>query len=79
MQTDRSLDSEIDELMRSLRSLFASSSGLQETRAYLNYAHGDEGPEVWYGAVNLPRLVKLKQEWDPTGAFGKAYPVPLSL
>lgn len=79
MQTDRSLDDEVDTLMRSLLTLFASTSGLEETRAYFNYAHGDEGPETWYGAGNLERLVKLKQQWDPTGAFGKAYPLPLSL
>ena len=79
MHTDRELDAEVDKLMRSLRSMFVTTSGLGNLEAYINYAHGDEPPEVLYGSHNLPKLVRLKQKWDPTNAFGKGYPLPLSL
>lgn len=44
---------------------------------YVNYAHGDEGPEAWYDVENLPRLAKLKMEWDPEQHFSWYQPVPL--
>jgi len=53
--------------------------GFDTMHVYLNQAIGDEGPAAWYGADNLPRLVALKQQWDPESQFGAGMPVPLSL
>jgi hypothetical protein len=53
--------------------------GFENHHSYVNEAYGDEGPEVWYGAWNLPRLVELKQQWDPENQFGPGMPIPLSL
>lgn len=74
---DPSLDIDVDPFMRELRSLLAAKSGFDQVQPYLNYAHGDEGPEAWYGASNLPKLTKLKAKWDPLNLFGRACPVPL--
>jgi fumiquinazoline A oxidase len=78
MHTDRALDEKVDAFMRSLRTRLSATSGFQELRAYINYAHGDEEPAALYGASNIPRLSALKRIWDPSNLFGKGCPIPLS-
>ena len=56
-------------LARELRPRFQATSGYEELEVYVSYAHGDEKPENWYGKQNLPRLVQLKNEWDPQNLF----------
>ena len=56
-------------LARELRPRFQATSGYDELAVYVSYAHGDEKPENWYGRRNLPRLVRLKNEWDPQNLF----------
>lgn len=65
--------------MRPIRDAFFAVSGFPSLEVYINYAFGDEGPDVWFGSQNLPRLVQLKQIWDPKGLFGQGNPVPLEL
>lgn len=65
--------------MRPVRQKFHETMGFDTMHVYLNQAIGDEGPAAWYGADNLPRLVALKQQWDPESQFGAGMPVPLSL
>lgn len=63
--------------MRSIRSQFQRTSGFSEMEIYLNYAHGDEGADVWYSPQHLPKLSQLKSKWDPDELFSFNYPVPL--
>lgn len=46
---------------------------------YVNYAHGDEPLEAIYGAEKLPRLIGLKQKWDPNNIFAFNNALPTSL
>jgi fumiquinazoline A oxidase len=62
--------------METTRSKFQATSGFPELQVYVNYDHGDEGPEAWYGAQNLYKLVELKEKWDPDSLFGNGNPVP---
>ncbi|KAK7992238.1 hypothetical protein PG988_001032 [Apiospora saccharicola] len=78
MQTDHSIDDEVDALMRSMRSALAATSGFDGLQAYMNYAHGDEDPEALYGP-NLSRVMEAKRKWDPTNMFGRGRPIPISL
>lgn len=59
------------------RAELQATSGFDSLQVYINYGFGDEGPEVWYGADNLPRLSALKRKWDPLNQFGPGNPVPL--
>ena len=70
-------DEEVYNFSRPLREQLVATSGFGKLQTYINYAFGDEGPAVWYGEQNLPRLIKLKQRWDPLGKFGAGNPVPL--
>ncbi|ORY67498.1 uncharacterized protein BCR38DRAFT_522423 [Pseudomassariella vexata] len=79
MHTEPALYSEVDAFTRYLRSLFVATSGINGLKAHINYAHGDESLKVLYRSSNLPRLVELKQKWDPSNAFGKGVPMTLSL
>ncbi|ESZ93591.1 FAD binding domain protein [Sclerotinia borealis F-4128] len=36
---------------------------------FVNFAHGDEGPESWYTKRKLPRLLALKRKYDPHRVF----------
>jgi hypothetical protein len=71
-------DAEVYSISKKLRDQLVQTSGFDSLITYINYAHGDEGPEVWYGKDNLPRLVQLKKKWDPEGNFGAGNPVPRS-
>jgi FAD/FMN-containing dehydrogenase len=77
--SDMSQKSEVHSVMGSIRDKLQDVMGFEHQHAYVNEAYGDEGPEVWFGAHNLPRLVALKQRWDPKGQFGAGMPIPLSL
>ncbi|OJJ67836.1 hypothetical protein ASPBRDRAFT_68573 [Aspergillus brasiliensis CBS 101740] len=52
-----------------------ASSGFLPQQIYVNYAHGDEAPEILYSARNLPRLRNLKEVWDPENVFRFNEPV----
>ncbi|GLA24796.1 hypothetical protein AnigIFM63326_001079 [Aspergillus niger] len=71
------LDNAVNSFMRSIRSQFQLTSGFSEMEIYLNYAHGDEGADVWYSPQHLPKLSQLKSKWDPDELFSFNYPVPL--
>lgn len=77
MQTDHSIDAEVDALMRSMRSALAATSGFDGLQTYMNYAHGDEDSEALYGP-NLSRVMEVKRKWDPTNMFGRGRPIPIS-
>jgi fumiquinazoline A oxidase len=70
-------DNTVDAFVVPQRNAFQAKSGFPSLEVYLNYGHGDEGPAVWFGKTNLPRLVTLKQRWDPKGHFGAGNPIPL--
>lgn len=72
-------DAEVYAFGEPLRAQLAATSGFGTLRTYINYAFGDESPEVWYGKEHLPRLVELKKQWDPLAKFGPGNPIPLSL
>ncbi len=52
-------------------------SGYDRPAVYLNYAHGDEAPEAFYGYEpwRLERLQNLKKKYDPRGFFDSYHPV----
>ena len=72
-------DAEVYAFSEPLRDQLVATSGFGTLRTYINYAFGDEGPEIWYGNKSLPRLVDLKKRWDPLAKFGPGNPIPLSL
>ncbi|PVI05760.1 FAD-binding domain-containing protein [Periconia macrospinosa] len=71
---DESLDGVVEEYGEEVRSLWRSSSGFEQSRAYLNFAHGDEPLEEIYGE-SLPRLKELKKKWDPEAKFNQFFPI----
>ncbi|KAJ5423902.1 FAD binding domain protein [Penicillium cf. griseofulvum] len=72
-------DRAVNAFMQPVRREFHETMGFDTLHVYVNQAFGDEGPGAWYGAHNLPRLVALKQQWDPDNKFGAGAPVPLRL
>lgn len=72
---DSTLDSAVDRFMQTARARLAETSGYSGLATYVNYGHGDEGPEAWYGAQSLPRLAQLKMQWDPSNQFGRGFPL----
>ncbi|KAK7946574.1 uncharacterized protein PG986_010895 [Apiospora aurea] len=52
-----------------LREDLRATDGYPEPSVFVNYARGDEKLEEIYGRQNLPRLAKLKKQWDPHGFF----------
>ncbi|KAI0202890.1 hypothetical protein F4808DRAFT_458596 [Astrocystis sublimbata] len=63
---------------RELRSDFAATSGYGNLTVYVNYAAGDESLESIYGANKLPRLAKLKAQYDPNNVFRFYHALPTS-
>ncbi|KAF6225126.1 hypothetical protein HO133_010322 [Letharia lupina] len=59
-----------------LRSEFVKTNGLPQMEIYVSYAHGDEDPIYTFGAEKLPRLVALKNLWDPKDVFSHDKPIP---
>jgi len=74
---DPILDTKVDTFWKASMAKFQKTSGYDNLTIYVNYAHGDEGPEVWYGAQKLERLSRLKREWDPDQVFSWYQPIPL--
>lgn len=64
---------------KKIRSQLAATSGYDDLAVYVNYAWGDETPAQMYGASNLPRLVALKQKYDPDNFFSFYNALPTSL
>ncbi|KAL9594846.1 MAG: hypothetical protein Q9179_005215 [Wetmoreana sp. 5 TL-2023] len=65
-----------NKLAQELRTAFAKTSGYDQLEIYVSYAHGDEDPAAWYGKDKLPRLVELKNKWDPNNIFRYDNPLP---
>lgn len=55
-----------------IRAAFAATSGYDGLAAYVNYAHGDETLTQVFGE-HVPRLLELKNVWDPDNVFGYFY------
>jgi hypothetical protein len=77
--TDPKYHDTLDDFIQPSRAEIQGVMGFENHHSYVNEAYGDEGPSVWYGEHNLPRLVAAKQKWDPKNHFGPGMPVPLSL
>ncbi|PYH98414.1 FAD binding domain protein [Aspergillus ellipticus CBS 707.79] len=75
--TDPALEDPVNAFMRQSRRHFQQASGFDHAAVYVNYAHGDEGADVWYTPSKLDNLTRLKQDWDPEGRFSWSNPVPL--
>ncbi|KAH8799835.1 hypothetical protein F5884DRAFT_117923 [Xylogone sp. PMI_703] len=74
--TDPILDGNVTTWMLSTRDLLSKTSGFADLEIYDNYAHGNEGPVVWYTEESLERLIPLKQRWDPKKLFSWTNPIP---
>ena len=72
------LDAAVDNFVVKARDTFQPTSGYKNLTMYVNYNHGDEGPEVWYSQAKLERLSALKRTWDPNELFSFYTPVPLN-
>jgi hypothetical protein len=66
----------VDAFLHSAREKMTAASGFASSVVYVNFAHGDEGPAVWYGARKLRRLGLLKAQWDPNGLFSFYNAIP---
>ncbi|OQE10144.1 hypothetical protein PENFLA_c090G01387 [Penicillium flavigenum] len=67
--TDGSIGDKVDDFALAAVEAFNATSGFDDLRIYVSYAHGTEGLKPMYGAEKLPRLLKLKKKWDPKGLF----------
>ncbi|KXG46525.1 FAD-binding, type 2 [Penicillium griseofulvum] len=67
--TDTSIGDKVDDFAISAVEAFNATSGFDDLRIYVSYAHGTEGLNPMYGPEKLPRLMKLKKKWDPKGLF----------
>jgi hypothetical protein len=74
---DPSLWPMLDKWGKEARDRFQETNGFGDRRMYVNYAQGDEGLEVIYGARKLDRLKALKKKWDPEQIFGWHNPIPI--
>ncbi|ELR03672.1 hypothetical protein GMDG_06315 [Pseudogymnoascus destructans 20631-21] len=71
------LNDAANHFFKDARAVMQETSGLDCLSIYVNFAHGDEGPEAWYSHRKLARLSRLKRKWDPSNRFGFYQPVPL--
>ncbi|OAA50359.1 FAD binding domain protein [Metarhizium rileyi] len=71
------LDKKARDLGNQLRNILHQATGQCVYRAYVNYAYGDENPQVWYGSEpwRQSRLTALKQKYDPSGKFSFFGPI----
>ena len=75
---DKATEDAAKSLAADLRKKVAASSGYDDVKTFVNYAHGDEKIENVYGEDNLPRLAKLKNTWDSSNVFRfNNHPLPL--
>ncbi|KAH9427862.1 oxidation resistance protein 1 [Pyricularia oryzae] len=67
-----------DRLGAELRRDLSATGGYQGAgpAVYVNYAHGDERLEDIYGARKLPRLARLKKQYDPANVFRFHHALP---
>jgi hypothetical protein len=65
--------------MQSARAKFHKTSGFKDLAVHVNFAHGDEGPEVWYQPRKMENLTRLKREWDHDQLFSWFNPIPLEM
>ncbi|KAH9992686.1 hypothetical protein F4779DRAFT_609111 [Xylariaceae sp. FL0662B] len=65
----------VSELLSLSRVTLQSTSGYPELSVYVNYAHGDEGPQSWYSSRKLDRRIALKKQWDPEGVISRYNPI----
>jgi len=63
--------------MQQSRAAFQKTSGFDHLSVYVNFAHGDEGVDVWYTPRKMNNLTSLKRTWDPHQLFSWYDPVPL--
>ena len=75
---DANLDKNVDAFSQAARTKLQATSGFSPAAVYLGFAHGDEGPNIWYTPKKLARLSPLKKQWDPKQAFSNYNPVPLA-
>lgn len=69
------LGDKIHDFAREARSKFATVSGFEQPELYVSYGHGDEELAVLYSEEALPRLLDLKERWDPTNVYRYNYPL----
>ncbi|KAI0437928.1 FAD-binding domain-containing protein [Xylaria telfairii] len=60
---------------REIRADIAATSGYPDLSVYVSYAYGDETLEQKFGRDKLPRLLKIKEEWDPKNKFAYCNPL----
>lgn len=65
---DPALDGAAKEYGKQLRKILGGPAG--HTRAYVNFASGDETAEDVYGKEAVEKLKRIKQVWDPKDVFG---------
>ena len=71
------LENTVNTFSQSVRSKLQPTSGYPSLAVYWGFAHGDEGPSVWYSPRKLGRLTSLKRQWDPKQLFSWYNAVPL--
>ena len=71
------LENTVNAFSLATRNQIQPMSGYPDLAVYLGFAHGDEGPSVWYTPGKLGRLSALKRQWDPKGVFSFYNAVPL--
>lgn len=78
--SDQALVDAADVFALGLHSNWNETSGYagEGGAVYLNYASGTEPLEARYGADKLPKLVALKNKWDPNNVFAYSNGLPIS-
>ncbi|KAJ9254992.1 CAZyme family AA7 [Paecilomyces variotii] len=67
--TDLSAEEGVNEFANQAVKAFNATSGFDDFHVYVSYAHGTESLSDMYGAEKLPRLLRLKETWDPKNLF----------
>lgn len=65
----------VDTFVKGLRSNLTNGCGNPDGSVYVNYARGGESKQAMYGAGKLPRLLALKNKYDPLNLFNKYNPL----
>ncbi|KAJ7762585.1 FAD binding domain protein, partial [Mycena metata] len=74
---DSRLDEEAVRLGKEMREIALGGVADGRLDAYVNYAHGDEGVEAWYGheTWRIDKLRALKEKYDPHNRFAFYAPI----
>ncbi|KAK8079487.1 FAD-dependent oxidase [Apiospora hydei] len=75
LATDASQAPALSKFGCELRDLLQRGSGKDQLDVYVHFAHGDEGSASWYTKEQLPKLLKLKEAYDPAGMFSWYNPI----